>query len=261
MRVRDFGPMGDRVVLFGGPYSNLQALEALSGVIQESSAICTGDVVAYCAEPVATVNLMRAMAVPCIAGNCERQVAEGGLDCGCGFDTGSTCDRLSQGWYSFLSQACDPDTVAWLADQPELGVFTQGARRYGVLHGGVTSINRFIWPDSPDAVFLEEIAALEHKVGRIDGVVAGHCGIAFHRRIDRFQWINAGAIGLPPHDGRPDTRYAVLDQGEVTIERLSYDHVAARQAMRSAGLTQGYQESLTTGLWPSEDVLPKSLRR
>ncbi|MEM6386978.1 MAG: metallophosphoesterase [Pseudomonadota bacterium] len=261
MRVRDIGPLDEPVVLFGGPYSNLQALEALSQTIGERPAICTGDVVGYCADPVATVDLMRAMAVHCIAGNCERQVAEGGLDCGCGFEAGSTCDRLSQGWYSYLSDTCDPDTIAWLADQPEIGVLTQFGRRYGVVHGGVTAISRFIWPDTPDEVFLEEISALENRIGQVDGVIAGHCGVAFHRRIGRHQWINAGVIGLPPHDGRPATRYGILTKGDVVFERLSYDHASARKAMRAAGLTQGYEETLTTGIWPSDDVLPFSLRR
>ena len=110
-------------------------------------------------------------------------------------------------------------------------------------------------------LFYNEINALEQDIGPVDGVVAGHSGIAFHRKIGRHQWINAGAIGLPPHDGRPETRYAVLENGEVTIHRLRYDHQAARQAMEDAGLTQGYHEALTTGIWPSEDVLPPELRR
>ncbi len=260
MRVRDFGTFDDALVLFGGPYSNLAALEALSRVIGDGPAICTGDVVAYCADPVATVNLMQAMAVECIAGNCERQVAEGGMNCGCGFEAGSSCDLLSRGWYSYLLSACDPDTVSWLGDQPELGTFKHHGRRYAVIHGGVTEISKFLWPDSPEEEFLEEISALEQRLGQIDGVVAGHSGIAFHRRIDRFQWINAGVIGLPPHDGRPETRYAVLKDGDVLIERLTYDHKATRKAMRAAGLTQGYQETITTGIWPSEDVLPPALR-
>ena len=261
MRVRDFGRMDGPVILFGGPYSNLPALQALADCIQDRPAICTGDIVAYAAEPVETVNLMRALAIPSIAGNCERQVAEGADDCGCGFSDGSTCDRLSQAWYAHLRNACDPDTIAWLDDLPEIGLFTQQDRRYAVIHGGVTAINRFIWPDTPVEVFLEEITALESRVGKVDGVVAGHSGIAFHRRIEGFQWINAGVIGMPPHDGRPETRYAVLTDGEVIIERLSYDHTKARSAMERAGLTQGYHEALTTGIWPSEDVLPASLRR
>jgi predicted phosphodiesterase len=261
MRVEDFGRMDGPVVLFGGPYSNLQALQAMGQVIGESDAICTGDIVAYGASPAETISQFRAMAVPCVAGNCERQIADGADDCGCGFDEGSACNILSKGWYPYALSQCDSDAANWLGELPEIGVFTHQNRRYAVIHGGATAINRFIWPSSPDTVFLEEITALAPLTGKIDGIVSGHSGIAFHRRIDGYQWINAGVIGLPPHDARPETRYAVLDDGEVTIHRLSYDFAEARRAMESAGLTQGYQETLETGIWPSEDVLPSALRR
>ncbi len=261
LRVSDFGHFDEPIVLFGGPYSNLAALQALAKLVGDRPAICTGDVVAYGAEPTETVALMRDLAIPCIAGNCERQVAEGALDCGCGFEDGTACDLLSKGWYEYLSRACDAETVAWLDAQPELATFTQNGRRFAVIHGGATAINRFIWPDSPEEMFVEEINALEERLGPIDGVVAGHAGLAFHRRIGTHRWINAGVIGLPPHDGRPETRYTVLTDGDVVIERLSYDHAHARAAMEAAGLVQGYDKTMTTGLWPSEDVLPVSLRR
>lgn len=261
MRVADFGRMDGQVLLFGGPYSNLAALEALGEVIDEGYAVCTGDIVAYCAEPNETTNLMRALNIPTIAGNCERQIATGALDCGCGFETGTECDLLSKGWYEFLSSACDTDTVAWLSDLPELATFEHHGKRYAVIHGGATDISKFIWPDSAEEVFLEEITALEAVLGKIDGVVSGHSGIAFQRRIEGYQWINAGVIGMPPHDGRPETRYVLLKDGEVVIKRLTYDHSCTRKTMVAAGLTQGYQETLVNGIWPSEEALPLSLRR
>ena len=57
MRVQDFGHFDEGVTLFGGPYSNLQALEALAALV-ERPAICTGDVVAYGGDPAATVALI-----------------------------------------------------------------------------------------------------------------------------------------------------------------------------------------------------------
>lgn len=258
--VLDLGPLDGPVVLFGGAYSNLQALKALTATLGNRPAICTGDIVAYGANPVETVALLRALECPGIAGNCERQLVDGAEDCGCGFADGSACDLASVAWYAYLKAACDAETLAWLTGLPELATFTHLGRRFAVLHGGATAINRFLWPASSEQEFQTEIAALESRVGKIDGVVAGHCGIAFHRWIGDCQWINAGAIGLPPHDGRPETRYAVLQDGDVTIERLAYDHATARQAMESAGLTQGYHQTLDTGIWPSEDVLPQSLR-
>lgn len=96
--------------------------------------------------------------------------------------------------------------------------------------------------------------------GEVDAVIAGHSGIAFQRDIDGVAWINAGVIGMPPNDGDPRTEYAVLDAGQVGFHRLSYDHNAASRAMRAVGLTQGYEQSLRTGLWPNEDILPDQLR-
>ena len=259
MHHSDFGRFDGPLVLFGGPYSNFQALQAFSEALAGRPAICTGDLVAYCASPIETVDLLRSLDVSTIAGNCERQVADGALDCGCGFEDGTACDLLSKGWYSYLSKTIDAASVSYLASLPEIGSFTHQDRRYAVIHGGATAINRFIWPDCPDSVFQEEISAIEAAVGKVDGVVAGHSGIALHRRIGHHQWINAGVIGLPTHDGRPETRYAVLEDGEVIIERLTYDNSAARQAMEAVGLMQGYHETMTTGIWPSEDVLPASL--
>ena len=261
MKHADFGQLDGPVVLFGGPYSNLQAMEAMVEAIGQHDAICTGDMVGYCANPNETTALLRAQNVHVIAGNCEQQLAEGKDDCGCGFGEDSACDLLSRGWWPHLLNTATPETVTVLSDLPEIGTFTHQSRRYAVIHGGATAINRFLWPSDDDAIFTEEIAAIEAAIGKVDGVVAGHSGIAFHRRIGRHQWINAGAIGLPPHDGRPETRYVVLSDGDVVIERVSYDFEEAASAMDAAGLTQGYHKTLRTGIWPSEDILPEALRR
>ncbi|MBT8413551.1 MAG: metallophosphoesterase family protein, partial [Boseongicola sp.] len=256
MKVQDFGHFDGPVVLFGGVYSNRQALLALIDATAGRDAICTGDIVGYCAEPNEAAALVSAEAYWSIAGNCERQLADGSEDCGCGFEDGSACSVLSRDWWSFLLKTATPDVVTWLHNLPDIGLFTQHGRRYAVLHGGATFNSKFIWPTTDEADFLYEIAALEQIVGAVDGIVAGHSGIAFQRVIDGRQWINAGAVGMPPHDGRPETRYAVLKNGDVTFERLSYDVDAAVAAMKAAGLVQGYEATLKTGIWPSEDVLP-----
>ena len=261
MKNRDFGKLDGPVVLFGGPYSNLQAFEAMIAAIGQRDAVCTGDIVAYCAEPNETAALFAASGYPSIVGNCEAQILDDGEGCGCGFAPGSACDTLSAGWWPFLRRSIDRAALAALSELPDIGSFLHQDRRYGVIHGGVTDISRFLWPSSPGAEFEEEIAAVENAIGPVDGIVAGHSGIAFQRMIGRHHWINTGAIGVPPHDGRSETRYVVLENGEATIHRLTYDHQTARARMESAGLVQGYHETLSSGLWPAEDLLPSELRR
>ena len=257
--------MSGPVLLFGGPYSNLNALEALIAQarargVPPDRMICTGDVVAYCAEPAECVARVRALGCHVIAGNCERQLAAGASDCGCGFDEGSSCDLLSAGWFAFADARIKSAERGWMADLPDLAVFRHAGRRYGVLHGGVSDIARFLWPVSPDDAFGEEFASFAEIAGPVDAIVAGHCGIPFVRDTPWGAWINAGVIGMPPNDGRPATRFALLGAGRVEIAALRYDHDAARAAMERAGLVQGYHDALCSGYWPSEDILPPVLR-
>lgn len=260
MRDIDIGEMDGPVLLFGGPYSNLQALEALIaraaalGVPPER-AICTGDVVAYCGDPAATVALIRDWGCHVVAGNCEEQLAAGAGDCGCGFDEGTACALWSVEWYAHASRRIDAAARAWMAGLPRRLVFAQGGRRYAVIHGGAAETARFLWPGDDKRA---EIERLEADLGPLDGVVAGHCGLGFVERAGPRLWINAGVIGMPPNDGRAETEYCVLD-GAPRLHRLAYDAAGAAAAM--AGRASPYADALTSGRWPSQDVLPPRLRR
>lgn len=266
LHIVDLGTLSGDILLFGGVYSNLQALEALMNWADEAkipiqNRICTGDVVAYCADAAASFSILHQARVPMIAGNCEQQLALDALDCGCGFEEGSTCDRLSAGWFQHANAVINASTRAQMGALPAWITFMHEGRRYAVVHGGASSVNAFLWPSDDEAVFELEIKVLQGVVGKVDGVICGHSGLAFSRDIGAVKWINAGAIGMPPHDGRMETRFAVLSAGDVRIERLSYDAEGAHAAMVAAGLTQGYHTALLSGIWPSEDILPTALRR
>jgi len=265
LNIHDLGTLTGTLMLFGGPYSNLQALQAFlreadRRKVPHSRIICTGDVAGYCAHPGETVALLRDTGISVVAGNVERQLAEGAQDCGCGFEPGSTCEGLSAAWFAHADRAIDGAAREWMKALPDVCVFTHEGLRYAVVHGGLSDISRFLWPTTPDADFAQEIAAIAAACGPVDGVISGHCGLAFERVIGDVHWINAGVIGMPPHDMRPDTRFVVLSKDGARIERLSYDAKGAAQAMQKAGLTQGYDTALISGIWPSEDILPAEMR-
>ena len=266
MQVHDIGELTGDVILFGGGYSNLQATLAMlqrAGDLGISigNRICTGDVVAYCARPNETLDALRGNVAACVAGNVERQLADDADDCGCGFETGSACDLLSDGWYPYAKRRVTAAHKQWMAQLPDVVLFQNRGKRCAVIHGGVTDISRFLWPSTPDAQFQAEITALQVVVGKVDYVFAGHSGIAFVRNVAGVAWVNAGVIGMPPHDGRRDTRFALLMDNGVRFERLAYDADGAAQDMCTAGLMQGYDTALLSGVWPSEDVLPIEMRR
>ena len=83
--------------------------------------------------------------------------------------------------------------------------------------------------------------------------------------MDGRLWLNAGAIGMPANDGTPRAWYALLTPRggtiEVTFHTLVYDHAAPARAMAARGLPPAYAQALSTGLWPSMDVLPPAERR
>jgi len=111
------------LLVFGGPYSNLQATEALLAEarrlrIPKERIICTGDIVAYCGDPVATIDLIRESGIHVVMGNCDEQLAAGAENCGCGFPSDSLCERLSSAWFAYATQVVRSDQRAWLASLP-----------------------------------------------------------------------------------------------------------------------------------------------
>lgn len=263
---RDDGPwpvfeMDGAVLVFGGCYGNLEATQAVLARAAEhgippARTICTGDVVAYCADAAATVELVRRSGVHVVMGNCEESLGDDAGDCGCGFTEGSACEALSVAWYAHARSQIDVPDRAWMRTLPRRIDIVLGGRRLAVVHGSVRTINAFLFGSSDAAVLVREIAA-----SGCDGVIAGHCGLPFSRIVDGRLWHNAGAIGMPANDGTRRAWYSILTPGRhgiaVAHHALAYDHAKAAAKMRRAGLPEGYAAALETGLWPSCDILPE----
>lgn len=266
MRINDLGELSGDLLLFGGVYSNLHSLDALieyagQAGIPPENAICTGDIVAYCADAAGSVERIRNWGCPVLMGNCEAQLAADAPDCGCGYDEGSQCSLLSRGWYSHARRTVSAEAKAWMRRLPDRIIFFHNGLRYAVVHGGASDISKFIWPTTPKVVFKNEISGLEAEVGAMDRVISGHSGIAFQVNVNGVTWINVGAIGMPDNSGRPETSYVEISGKNIKNKVLTYDINAQFEAMRRVGLTQGYHETLTSGYWPSEDSLPPDMRR
>lgn len=253
----------DPVLVFGGPYSNLRALQALQARaaalgVSPSSVICTGDVVAYCAEPEETIAAIRDWGCHVVAGNCEQQLAVGADNCGCGFAQGSTCDSLSKGWYAFAAARISAASRAWMAQLPNTLRFTYRGLSLRVVHGGIDQINRFLFPSQ------RSLIATELTRARADVVIAGHAALPFFRRCADQVWFNPGVIGMPANDGTPDVWYGLIrrtgDGLSFLTQRLTYDHRGAASAMREQGYADDYADALVNGRWPSLDVLPAAER-
>ena len=186
MELLDLGLLSGPVLVFGGPYSNLSALRALVGRALElgiapERMICIGDLVAYCAQASETVSEIRRLGCTVVAGNCEKQLANNAMTCGCGFEKDTQCDVLSGAWYVHADRAIGVVGRSWIAGLPDMITFQHAGRRCAVVHGGFSDISRFLWPFSPEADFREEIALIQYLAGDIDMVIGGHSGIPAFR--------------------------------------------------------------------------------
>lgn len=260
-----FRPLSDAPLLFfGGPYSNLEALAALLAQAQalgipDCNLLCTGDVVAYCADPQAVVDELRRRSIAVVQGNCESSLGAGADDCGCGYETGSACDLLSVRWYQYARSSVEQEARWWMANLSPTLSFEWGGAHWLALHGGLHQNNRFLFRSDSDVAFESEIP------DGVDVVVAGHCGLPFSRRLGNCLWHNAGVIGMPANDGTSRGWYTVaeVETGSIRLRScpLVYDSVLAREKMHRADLPRGYADALLSGIWPSLDVLPEIERQ
>ena len=103
----DLGVFEKPVLICGGAYGNLEALEALERWaalhgFSPQNIIHTGDAAAYCADPHLATAFIRERGWPSIKGNVEEQLAAGADDCACGFEEGSICNTMSEGFSALV---------------------------------------------------------------------------------------------------------------------------------------------------------------
>jgi diadenosine tetraphosphatase ApaH/serine/threonine PP2A family protein phosphatase len=87
---------------------------------------------------------------------------------------------------------------------------------------------RYLGPDAGE--WLSEVAGLEADV-----VVAGHTHLQFDLRAGSLRIVNPGSVGQPK-DGDPRAAYAILQDGEVVLERVAYHVEDTIGALREVGI-------------------------
>lgn len=260
-RIHDLGQLRGPLLVFGGVYSNLQALEAMMSIAKAQGftpeqIICTGDVVGYCARPEETVQLIRDWGIHCIAGNVELQLREGEEDCGCDFNDGSRCDIFSRQWYPYAQAILSKEAIDWMHSLPHHLVFRYAGLRSRVIHGSVEEVSGYVFASTPWQKKIEQF-----KRAGADLILGGHCGLPFSENQENRHWLNAGVIGMPANDATTRVWYMTLaDQQGLQYKHHSfnYDHTAAAAEMREKQLPEAYALTLETGLWDNCEILPKT---
>ena len=266
------GTLHGQLLVFGGPYSNFQALSELQKIaelrgIPPQNIICTGDVVGYCAQPEESVQLVKSWGIHCISGNVEQNIVSGDDDCGCNYTEGGRCDLFSRNWFPYAVRSLSADSVRWMAELPQHLRFSYAGKSVAVVHGSPDQVSEFVFASSPWATKEKHFQAIGTDI-----ILAGHAGLPFadvrvsDMRVSDVQndhfWLNAGVIGMPANEGTPRVWYLLLDDAEGTLsysfESFTYDNVLANQLMQEKDLPEAYAKTLLNGIWDNCEILPEA---
>jgi alkylhydroperoxidase/carboxymuconolactone decarboxylase family protein len=259
--IKHIGTKTGKLLLFGGVYSNLQALEQLMAIAKEEgitaeNCICTGDITGYCAQPEETIQVFRNWGASSIAGNVELQLASDSEDCGCDFKAGGRCDSFSKLWFPYTKGHLSKESLDYIATLPEYLSFNYGGKKVTVVHGNYGNTSEFIFQSNADT---SKQKCFEDT--KSDVIIAGHCGLPFHQSIKEKLWLNPGVIGMPANDGTTRVWYMLLeienDELKYTHRSFEYDHTTAQQLMFKNHLPEEYADTLSSGIWDNMEILPE----
>ena len=258
-KLTNLGTVNGKMLLFGGVYSNLQALEELIRIadkqgIPPENCICTGDIVGYCAQPEEVVQTFKKWGARSILGNVEIQLRDGAEDCGCDFREGSRCDGFSQLWFPYAQSKLSKSSLDYIASLPDHITFNYAGNQVGILHGSFFNVSDFIYKSTNWEVKAPNFSKLNADI-----IVGGHCGLPFQHLENEKYWLNPGVIGMPANDGEPHVWYMTFnDDGlfKYNHHTLKYNYKLTSSLMQNGLLPEEYARTIITGIWDNTEILP-----
>jgi predicted phosphodiesterase len=266
-----------RIALFGGVYSNYLALEALLDDASRRGVerlYCLGDLGAFGPFPDRVCRILRETGIAVIQGNYDNSIGNGLADCQCGY-TDARDNYFAKLSYDYTFQHTSGAHKAWMQKLPPEIRVQVGPYRALLCHGSPRKTNEFLWETTTSDAFLNWL--LEKY--ETDLIVGTHTGLHWHREpAPGKHFINCGAIGRPPNDGRTSVVYTIISAGnavsadiagkaqnvcslEVDFVRLDYDHERLAAEMAGEGLPEEFIETIRTGWWTTcNEILPAKER-
>ena len=223
-----------KILLLSDIHSNWAALSA----IKESYDVClfAGDAVDYGANPVPCVDWLRENADVAIRGNHDHAVAQRvPAREGTGFRSLAAATRPLH-W-----EQLDRKQISYLTRLPVTKRIILDETSFYLVHGT---------PRDPlDEYLTDDAEAWKVRLESVDAkfVIVGHTHIPFHLDLGETQVINPGSVGQP-RDGDPRCSYAMIENGQVQMRRISYDVDAAIDQLHKAGITGESMELAETVL-------------
>lgn len=211
-----------RILVIADIHSNWVALEAIRE--QFDKCLFVGDLVDYGTDPVPCIDWVRRHADAMVRGNHDHAVAQHVAA------TGTTgFRRLAAATRPLHWKLLDERKLKFLARLPVTAHFRADGKNFLLVHAT---------PRDPMDEYLSANAeAWRQRLAGIDAdfVCVGHSHVPFHLDLGDVQVINPGSVGQP-RDGDPRAAYAIIEDGQVSLKRVSYDIDACLAQMRTVGV-------------------------
>lgn len=211
-----------RVAVISDLHANWSALRALPG--SYDAILCTGDLVDYGAEPEPILRFVRERATAVVQGNHDYAVGTG-EDCRCSalFKPASVATRRVM--RTILSR----EDLAFLSGLPTSARVTLGGQRIALFHATPKDPRfRYLLSTAPPVEWERELEGID-----ADLVLLGHTHRPVTFTVGGVRVANAGSLGFPT-DGDPRASFAVIEDGEVRLERFAYPVEEAVRAVQGA---------------------------
>ena len=232
-----------RIALISDIHGNLPALDAVLADVakQKPDAVyCLGDLVGYGASPNEVTERIKAQGIPTIMGNYDDGVGFDRDECGCAYRD-PVDQELGDRSLAWTKGHTTPENKAFLRTLVKDLRFEADGRRLLLVHGSPRKINEYLFEDRPLSSF-QRLAASSNA----DVIAFGHTHKPYQKSVDGVLFVNVGSVGKPKDlDWR--ACYVVLDAGEVSFHRVSYDVATAAAAIRATQLPPEFAVDIETG--------------
>lgn len=199
--------------IHGNIYSLMKVLEDIDEQ-KVDLVVCLGDLVGYGPHPNEVVALIKRREIPCIKGNYDASVADGGFT----FIRDTSINSFSLPW---TVEEVRASNKYYLSQLPTKLDYNINGVKVMFTHGSPNKISEYLFEDGENTKkIMEEINE--------DVLICAHTHIPSYKKFGNKVFINVGSVGKPKI-GRPNATYALIEIKEdktidVKFRELEYDY-------------------------------------
>lgn len=225
-----------RALILSDIHGNAAALEAVAadagGPGQFDAVLNLGDLVDYGPDPACCVHWAMRHVTHGVRGNHDHGVAQG-VEI-----TGASGFRyLTMATRRHTINALSPEQRRHLATLPTSRLLKMDGKTVMLVHASPRDpMDEYVPPDA--AAWAERLGSLS-----VDLLLVGHTHLPYQLTAGRTTVVNPGSVGLS-RDGNPNARYAIFEDGTVTLKEVAYDTRRTLDAVAKAPLDPLAREML-----------------